>query len=333
MQLLWDIIRPTRKGIYRILFIMFLVTIDDIPFFWRHFTNDGYGWRLPPDEIDPAPAPATPWPPILGPAILGPEVLGPEVLGAAETPTVEGGAQTLPRLTRADLKRFFFQEVIEDDIPLTDPERFGLVTRRFDGRPVGIWGADGDNDADLYVLSFYNRIREAVPALPEAYLAIGDDTPPGDPETNADIAVHSALKEWKPEHRGGSWNPFLSGKIGKRMVAQGCSAYPDFYFTELAWTGEGEMPPAEKYRVHDGRIGIFHRLGEPTVEHCLFRALMVTLGLHPTEEFFFKDGPVTPEEQAKALAALKLLYHPAITPGMDEWHFIQTLLNKDLIDP
>ncbi|MET4805552.1 hypothetical protein [Limibacillus sp. MBR-115] len=327
MHLFWEIFRPTRKGIYRTLFIMFLVTIDDIPFFWRHFTDDGYGSYLPPDEIDPAPAPVAPWP-----AILGPEVLGPEGSGA-ETSSGSGRVQTLPRLTRADLKRFFFQEGTEDDIPLTDPERFGLVTRRFDGRPVGIWGAGSGEFGNTYVLDFYSHIREAVPALPEAYLAIGDDTPPGDPETNAEISVYSALKEWKPKHRGGAWNPFLSGKIGERMVAQGCSAHPAFHATENAWTGEGEMPPAEKYRVHQGRIGIFHRLGEPTVEHCLFRALMVTLGLHPTEAFFFKEGPVTPEEQAKALAALKLLYHPAITPGLDEWHFVQTLLNRNMIDP
>ncbi|MET4805479.1 hypothetical protein [Limibacillus sp. MBR-115] len=286
---------------------------------WYHLTDDGYGSYLPPDEIDPAPVAS--WPPILGP----------EVFGVTETSTVAGGVQTLPRLTRSDLKRFFFPKGFEDDITLYYPERIGLVTRRFDRRPVGIWDASSDSDADLDVLNFYNRIREAVPALPEAYLALGDATPPGNPETNAEISVYSALKQWKPKHRVGVWRP--DGEIGKRMIAQGCGAYPDFYFTELAWTGKGAMSPAQKYRVHRGRIGIFHRLGEPTVEHCLFRALMVTLGLHPTEAFFFKEGPVPPEEQAKALAALKLLYHPAITPGLDEWHFVQTLLNRNMIDP
>ncbi len=35
----------------------------------------------------------------------------------------------------------------------------------------------------------------------------------------------------------------------------------------------------------------------------------------------------------KALVALKLLDHPAITPGMDEWSFVQTRLNRNIIDP
>ncbi len=30
---------------------------------WNHLTSDGYGSYLPPDEIDPAPTPTTPWPP------------------------------------------------------------------------------------------------------------------------------------------------------------------------------------------------------------------------------------------------------------------------------
>ncbi len=299
--------------------------VENVIIIWNVLTNDGYGSYLPPDEIDPAPAPATPWPLILGPTVLGAERL------TAEASTVAGGVQTLPRLTRADLKLFFFPKGLEDDITLSNPEYFGLVTRRLDRRPLGIWDASSDGDADLYVLDFYNRIRDAVPALPEAYLALGDETPPGNPETNADIAVYSALKERKPKHRVGVWRP--DGEIGKRMIAQGCGAYPAFYATENAWTGKGAMSPAQKYRVHQGFIGIFHRLGEPTVEHCLFRALMVTLGLHPTEAFFFKEDPVTPEEQAKALAALKLLYHPAITPGLDEWHFVQTLLNRNMIDP
>ena len=83
----------------------------------------------------------------------------------------------------------------------------------------------------------------------------------------------------------------------------------------------------------EARSATWHRLDEPTVDHCLFKALLVALGLHPTESFFFKEGPVTPAEQARALAALQLVYHPAVKPGMDEETFVRTLLDNDLIDP
>ncbi|MBB3065189.1 hypothetical protein [Limibacillus halophilus] len=54
------------------------------------------------------------------------------------------------------------------------------------------------------------------------------------------------------------------------------------------------------------------------------------------------SGPLADDPQAwqahqvaldKALVALKLLDHPAITPGIDEWSFVQTRLNRNMIDP
>ena len=42
---------------------------------------------------------------------------------------------------------------------------------------------------------------------------------------------------------------------------------------------------------------------------------------------------MTPEEQARALAALALVYHPAVKPGMTQEEFTQTLLENGLIDP
>ena len=42
---------------------------------------------------------------------------------------------------------------------------------------------------------------------------------------------------------------------------------------------------------------------------------------------------MTPEEQARALAALALVYHPAVEPGMTEEAFTAVLLEHDLIDP
>ena len=125
------------------------------------------------------------------------------------------------------------------------------------------------------------------------------------------------------------WRP--SGPIGERMEKIGCFARPSLPYLKSAQTVT-DIAPLD-FEIQKAFIATWHRLDEPTVDHCLFKALLVALGLHPTEGFFFKEGPVTPEEQARALAALKLLYHPAIKPGMTEDEFVSTLLENNLIDP
>jgi hypothetical protein len=52
-----------------------------------------------------------------------------------------------------------------------------------------------------------------------------------------------------------------------------------------------------------------------------------------TPDFYLTAAPLSPAQQARALAALKLLYHPAVQAGMDEESFVQTLLDHGLIDP
>ena len=62
---------------------------------------------------------------------------------------------------------------------------------------------------------------------------------------------------------------------------------------------------------------------------------MVDHGLRAggTPDFYLTAAPLSPAQQARALASLKLLYHPAVQAGMDEESFVQTLLDHDLIDP
>jgi hypothetical protein len=272
------------------------------PVFWKQWTDDGYGRLLPPEEIEAAPAVFPPWPEIAPP-----------------------GPDALSRLSRADLKRYFFPE------DASDPD-YGLVIRRFDQRPVALRNSGEGREGDREVVALYNRIRSTVPALPEGYDKYGTQDPPGDPETNAQISVYSSLKRWKPEYRY-KGAMYIQRGIDERMTEQGCRIKPGLFVTGLSWKGGGGMPTAERYRMHRPLISIHHRLGEPTVDHCLFRAMTVALGLHPTEAWFFDPGPVTPDEQARALAALALVYHPAVKPGMDEETFIQTLLDRDLIEP
>jgi hypothetical protein len=115
------------------------------------------------------------------------------------------------------------------------------------------------------------------------------------------------------------------------MEEVGCFVSPDLPRLKSSQTLDSLGP--SDFVLKRADIATWHRLGEPTVDHCLFKALLVALGLHPTEGFFFKEGPVTPEEQARALAALALVYHPAVKPGMTEQAFVETLLENDLIDP
>ena len=64
----------------------------------------------------------------------------------------------------------------------------------------------------------------------------------------------------------------------------------------------------------------------------MFKATLGGQGLHPTKDFFFSDELLSQEMQAKALAALDLVYHPLVEPGMDRDAFMRTLIGANLID-
>lgn len=76
--------------------------------------DDGYGPRFAPEDIPPGPVLMEPWPPILEPP-----------------PT------SLPRLSAADLKTYFFP-------PDPSDKQFGLITRKLDHRPVSLHGSQAE---------------------------------------------------------------------------------------------------------------------------------------------------------------------------------------------
>lgn len=288
--------RLSRSTLLKIMVTVFIVVlIDDIPFFYRWLTDDGHGIYLPPDDVDPPPRLERPWPPIAPPE-------GP-----------------LPRLSRSDIPTYFFPVDAQSD-------ENGLRTRKLINGPLLIHVSEpGEGELDDVVRAVYRDIRAVVPRLPEAFTLpeiVGTDLP-------AQISAYVNRKALKADHRGFVWRG--KGPIGERMEEIGCHARPSFWYSGGA--ERDSLPPEDAFTVNQAFIATWHNVGEPTVDHCLFKALLVALGLHPTEGFFFKEGPVTPEEQARALAALALLYHPAVKPGMTEDEFVAVLLENDLIDP
>ena len=248
---------------------------------WLKITDDGHGIYTAPEDIDPAPVLAEPWPP---------------VDPAAATPD---GA--LPRLSAADLPTYFFPPGAEHD-------ENGLAIRRFQPGEIAVYASSKDDPSDT---EFAARVAEmvALGALPVFFAPqYSDEGRRLAADDVQEISFILARKEYKPDYRHSFWEG--EGPLGQRMNDLGCVARPNFSYAgaeERRW-----MPRDEAFILRKSFIATWHRLDEPTVDHCLFKALLVALGLHPTEGFFFKEGPVTPEEQARALAALALVYHPAV---------------------
>jgi hypothetical protein len=278
---------------------LFSVPVFYWPLLWNAVTDDGHGVYTAPGDIDPAPKLPTPWPPFAPPE-------GP-----------------LPRLSLADIDTYFFPQDAEE-------AENGLAIWRFDAPSLALSSSGKDDRNDEAVLLFYEKITSEVEGLPPAYLLYAPDGSRTREYSVEKIRFYLARKEFKEDYR---WrdNWASRGSIGERMEAIGCVSTPAL---PRNWSRDQDfMVPLKSYALETAFIATWHRLDEPTVDHCLFKALLVALGLHPTKGFFFKEGPVTPEEQARALAALQLVYHPAVKPGMTKDEFVGTLLAEGLIDP
>lgn len=264
------------------------------------------------------PGSSNPWPPILEPGSL---------------------PEALPRLSIADLETYFFPKSPYEP-RFDDDEEFGGVIQKFGPKPLFIKAYRADHlqdDTEEALRTLYENLHAQVPTLPPLL-------PPEIDNWNNQDDRHPEIFSvlgWKTKKRGYRiLDDPSSSPTGKRMTKLGCAVtlrYWSFYAKKdgkrLTFEERDALPPSEAYRLHSGGIGTRHLPGEATVDHCLFKALLVSLGLHPTEGFFFKSGPVAAPEQARALAALGLLYHPAVTPGMNEQDFTQALLQHNLIDP
>ncbi|MEJ1995317.1 MAG: hypothetical protein P8X75_08890, partial [Limibacillus sp.] len=296
--------KPSLFAVYASILFGLLQVLPPIAYaLWLKITDDGHGIYTAPEDIEPAPVLTEPWPPI-DPAAAMP-----------------GGA--LPRMSRADLPTYFFPQ------GATLPEN-GQALWRFDGSLVSVSARSKNKAADLALVALVDEILEAAGLPLDVMPKFSKDGRRNVDEDVDEIAGYLAIKEYKEGHRDPSlWQP--EGPAGERMAQNGCAVR--HRLPRPGFMDENFTPPRTAYAIDTAFIATYHRLDEPTVDHCLFKALLVALGLHPTEGFFFKEGPVTPEEQARALAALALVYHPAVEPGMTEQAFTAALLEHDLIDP
>jgi hypothetical protein len=72
-------------------------------------------------------------------------------------------------------------------------------------------------------------------------------------------------------------------------------------------------------------------LPPPRFADCLFRSLLIALGLHHTQRLAFDPAPLSPAERAEALQVLALVYHPEVESGMTRRDFLTVLRRHDLL--
>jgi hypothetical protein len=85
------------------------------------------------------------------------------------------------------------------------------------------------------------------------------------------------------------------------------------------------------WRLVGADVRIDARLPPERFEDCLFRSLLIALGLHHTERLAFDPAPLTPAERAEALAVLALVYHPRVESGMTREEFLAVLRAEGLV--
>ena len=112
-------------------------------------------------------------------------------------------------------------------------------------------------------------------------------------------------------------------------AASGCYAYarPD-----VAGLSAGQ-PVGITGRIVRAAVILRDDLEGGRLEDCLFRGFVIALGLHLTERLAFDFQPLSEEERAEALAVLRLVHHPKVTPGMRRGDFFRLLRREGLIAP
>lgn len=117
-------------------------------------------------------------------------------------------------------------------------------------------------------------------------------------------------------------------EIAKAGAEVGCNTYQEVPYAER----HPSVPVGERrWRLLEGSAGIHMTLPLARFEDCLFRSLLIALGLHHTERLAFDPAPLTPEERTEALSVLSLVYHPSVESGMTRNQFLAVLRNEGLL--
>lgn len=80
------------------------------------------------------------------------------------------------------------------------------------------------------------------------------------------------------------------------------------------------------YIIQRAQIVARDTLSPRALEDCLFRGLLINLGLMYSPTLAFDDEPMTEEARADALGVLRALYDPAIDPGLSREDFFDALV-------
>jgi hypothetical protein len=106
----------------------------------------------------------------------------------------------------------------------------------------------------------------------------------------------------------------------------GCIAYQAVPYAERHPTAE-----QRRWRLVGATVRISAELPAARFEDCLFRALLIALGLHHTERLAFDPTPLRAAERVEALRVLSLVYRPEVESGMTRTDLLATLRAEGLV--
>ncbi len=118
---------------------------------------------------------------------------------------------------------------------------------------------------------------------------------------------------------------------GYEAVVEAAEAIRCVTFQSVPYAERHPTAEDRRWRLVGATIRIDATLPLPRFEDCLFRSLLIALGLHHSERLAFDPAPLTPEERAEALAVLSLVYHPEVESGMTREQFLAVLRAEGLL--
>lgn len=102
--------------------------------------------------------------------------------------------------------------------------------------------------------------------------------------------------------------------------------------TEAGCYAEPKVPYADReYRVIGARIFARDDLNTDRFQDCMTRGFLLSMGLMYTPDLAFRDEPLSAAEWEEALSVLRVLYHPAVRPGMTREEFYRATTEIGLV--
>jgi hypothetical protein len=118
------------------------------------------------------------------------------------------------------------------------------------------------------------------------------------------------------------------GAVVSAGAEVGCHTYQEVPYAAR----HPSLPEAERdWTLAYSLVEVDPDLPEARYADCLFRALLIALGLHHTERLAFDPTPLSAAERAEALQVLALVYQPDVESGMTRSEFLAVLRARGLL--